>query len=170
MKPSPSPLPVMRARKDEIDSFIAMVCSLSKFTEAQVTMNKRLHSIPGGWRDMRMICSVLSKLIDNIKGTFPQDRSETLDRLLPDVRFAYWYKGQIGRHEAISGIRTSDLDLLASCAHEGACKLCIDGQCDRCDLGKCFDMVLEVDRERGESYAYMDVGNGYDIRNLKTEG
>ena len=67
MKPSPSPLPVMRARKDEIDSFIAMVCALSKFAEAQETMNKRMHSIPGGWRDMRMICSVLSKLIDHIK-------------------------------------------------------------------------------------------------------
>lgn len=169
MKASPAPLPVMRARKDEIDSLIAMVCALSKFAEAEETMNKRLHSIPGGWRDMRMISSVLTKLIHSIKATLPAERADTLDRLLPDVRFAYWYKGQIGRREAISGIRTSDLVLLCSIAHDGACKLCIDGQCDRCDLGKCFDMVLQTDRERGQSYATMDICNGYDVRKMKTE-
>lgn len=164
-----SPIPVMRPRKDEVDSIIAMACSLSKFVEAEERMNKRLHSIPGGWRDLRMINAVLTKLIHSLKATLPDDRADVLDRLLPDVRFAYWYKGQIGRNDPISGIRTSDLDLLCSCAHEGACKLCIDGQCDRCDLGKCFDMVLEVDRERGQSYAMMDVGNGYDIKKMKSE-
>ena len=167
MKPS-SP-PVMRARKDELDSFIAMACALSKLSEAETTMNRRLHSIPGAWRDLRMMNAVLKKLLCSIKDTLPPDRLDTLDRLLPDVRFAYWYKGQIGRRDPISGIRTSDLDLLCSVAHEGACRMCIDGQCDRCDLGKCFDMVLEVDRERGQSYAMMDVGNGYDIKKMKSE-
>lgn len=166
MKPMPSPLPVMRARKDEIDSFIAMACALSKFAEAEATMNKRLHSIPGGWRDLRMMNAVLTKLLCSIKDTLPPDRRWTLDRLLPDVRFAYWYKGQIGRNDPISGIRTSDLDLLCSVAHDGACKLCVGGQCDQCDLGKCFDMVLPGDREDGQSYATMDVGNGYDILNM----
>lgn len=164
MMTSPSPIPVMRPRKDEIDSIIAMVCALSKFVEAEDRMNKRLHSIPGGWRDLRMINAVLTKLIHSLKATLPADRADVLNRLLPDVRFAYWYKGNVGRHDdSISGIRTSDLDLLCSCAHDGICKLCIEGQCDQCDLGKCLDMVLEVDRERGQSYAMMDVGNGYDV-------
>lgn len=56
----------------------------------------------------------------------------------------------------MSGIFTSDLDLLCSVCHEYCCKLC-DGQCDRCDLGKVFDSMLETERAKGESYAFMQM-------------
>ena len=70
------------------------------------------------------------------------------------IRSIRYHKRAGRQEEGMSGILTSDLDLLCSVGIEYCCKLC-DGHCDRCDLGKVFDSMLETNREPGESYAFM---------------
>ena len=87
--------------------------------------------------------------------------------LMPDTRVHVTYSRQIGKgKDHVSGIATRDLDLLMAAAQDGVCKLC-DGNCDRCDLGKVFDRFMNTDREKGESYTFMNMGQGYDVKGIR---
>ena len=161
-------LPVMKSRQEEIDSIVFMMCAVKRFREAQQVMEKRLHMVKNGWRDIRMLTSVLDKLVDRLTDTLPPEKNDTLGMLLPDTRVHITYTRQIGMgKDHISGIATKDLDMLADAAHDAVCKLC-DGNCDRCDLGKVFDRFLNTEREKGESYTFMAVNKGHaDVKGIK---
>ena len=163
-------IPVMRARKEEIDGIVYMLCSLSKFRQAEKTMEKRLRSVPNAFRDLRMINSVLSRLADKMKLTLPEEKRSTLDVMLPDIRYKITYSRQVGRsEEPVSGIYTTDLDMLCAVAHDAVCKMC-DSSCDRCDLGKCFDRMIGTNRKKGESYTFIDMDNGFDVLGIRHGG
>jgi hypothetical protein len=163
-------IPVLRARKEEIDGIVYMMCSLTKFQQAEKTMEKRLRSVPNAYRDLRMINSVLSKLLGQMKLTLPEEKRNTLDAILPDVRYKITYGRQVGRsEEPVSGIYTADLDMLCAVSHDAVCKLC-DGNCDRCALGKCFDRMIGTNRDKGESYTFMDMEKGFDVLGIRHGG
>ena len=165
-----SEVPVMRARQEEINRIIYMLCSLNEFRIAEETMEKRLRSIPNGYRDLRMINSVLEKLTQKLKLTLPKEKRQTLEDLVPDVRYKITYGRRVGRsEEPVSGIYTKDLDMLCAVSHDAVCKIC-DGNCDRCDLGKVFDRFMNTTREKGESYTFLDVANGYDVKGIRHGG
>ena len=58
--------PTMRLRASETDSLFALYASLQEIDHAKGDMEKRIRSVPGGWRDISLIRAVLSKLIDRI--------------------------------------------------------------------------------------------------------
>lgn len=150
-------IPITRARQSEIDYLVYMMCSLSKFTEDADQVEKRIKSIPNGWRDMRMIISVLQSLVEKMLRTLPMEKRETLYRLVPDIRYTISYHKRVGRaDEPISGIYTKDLDILCWATHEYLCKLC-DGKCQQCDIGKAFDRMIGTDREENESYSFKEL-------------
>lgn len=160
-------LPVMKTRQEETDSIVFMKCAVKRFEEAQEVMGKRLHMVKNGWRDIRMVTSVLNSLFERIIDTIPPEKVDTLSMMMPDTRVRITYTRQIGKsQDDVIGIRQKDLDLLTAVAHDGVCKLC-DGNCDRCDLGKVFDRFLFTERDKGESYTFMDMGNGYDVKGIR---
>lgn len=160
----------MRARQEEIDGIVGMLCSASEMLNKEPYMLKRLKSIPNGYRDFKMIISVINRLTGQLKLTLPVEKRATLDALIPDIRYKITYHKRVGRmEEPVSGIYTHDLDLLTAVAHDTVCKLC-DGKCDRCDLGKVFDRMLGVNRAKGESYTYIDMENGFDVAGIKNGG
>lgn len=161
------PLPRVRLRQEETDSIVFMLCSVTRFRAIQAAMENRLRSIPNGWRDIRMVEAVLDRLVGQLLDTVPTDKLYTIKRLLPDTRVHITYTRQIGKgKDKVTGIPQKDLDLLAAVSHDAICKLC-DGNCDRCDLGKVFDRFLETQRDKGESYTFMDMCNGYDVKGIR---
>ena len=133
----------------------------------QQEMPERLRSIPNGWRDIRMVETVLDKLVGNLLDTIPVEKLQTLHMLMKDTQVHITYTRQIGKgKDHVSGILTRDLDMLMAAAQDGVCNLC-DGNCDRCDLGKVFDKFMNTKREKGESYTFMDVADGYDVKGIK---
>lgn len=50
-----------------------------------------------------------------------------------------------------------NLDVLISAAHE-YCKMC-DKNCDKCKLGKALDGMIGNERQKGESWSMIDIGN-----------
>lgn len=164
------PIPEMRARQEEIDGIVYMMCSLSKFRQAEQTMEKRLKSVPNAFHNLRLINSLLDKLISQMKLTLPEKKRQTLEDLLPDIRYKITYNRQVGKsEEPVSGIYTEDLDLLCAVAHDAVCKMC-DSNCDRCALGKCFDRMIGTDRDKGESYTFIDMDNGFDVLGIRHGG
>lgn len=161
------PLPRMHLRQEETDSIVFMLCAVRRFREIQMVMEKRLRTIPNGWRNIRMIETVLDNMLTDLLATVPIDKLCTLNALMPDTRVHVTYTRQIGKgKDHISGIATNDLNMLTAVAHDAVCKLC-DGNCDRCDLGKVFDRFLFTEREKGESYTFMDMGIGYDVKGIR---
>lgn len=160
-------LPRMRLRQEETSFIVFMLLSVRRFKEMQEEMPDRLRSIPNGWRDIRLVETKLDKLVGNLLDTVPIEKLQTLKMLMPDTRVHVTYTRQIGKgKDHVSGIATKDLDLLMAAAHDGVCKLC-DGNCDRCDLGKVFDRFMNTTREKGESYTFADVANGFDVKGIR---
>lgn len=159
-------LPRTHLRQEETDGIVYLLCMASRLKEIQQVMEKRLRTIPDGWRKIRMADAVLDKLVDNLLDTVPIDKLRTLDILMPDTRVHVTYTRQIGKgKDNVSGIASDDLSLLTAAAHDGICKIC-DGNCDRCPLGKVFDRFLHTAREKGESYALIDMEHGMDVEGI----
>ena len=149
-------LPELRPRKEEIDAIIAIQVIAKELKKAETSMHKRIKSIPGGWRDFKMLLSVIEIFTMKLIYTLPLEKYKTLEALLPNIRYSITYHKKVGRSDdTISGIYTKDMDKLIAAAHEN-CKIC-DGNCDACALGKVFDRMLYTDREPGRSYAFMDM-------------
>lgn len=161
------PLPRTRLRQEETDGIVFMLCSVTRLRAIQKAMEDRLRSIPNGWRDIRMVETVMDKLVGKLLETVPTDKLITMRRLLPDTRVHIAYFRQVGKgKDEVTGIHEKDLNLLTLAAHDAICKLC-DGNCDRCDLGKVFDRFLFTERDKGESYTFIDMGHGYDVKGIK---
>lgn len=163
-------IPVMRARQEEIDGIVAMLCSASEMLDHEPNIIRRLKSVKNAYRDYKMVISKLDQLTEKMKLTLPPEKRRTLDALIPDITYHIAYHKRAGRRDdPVSGIFTKDLDLLIAVCHDTVCKLC-DGNCNRCDLGKAFDRMLGTNRAKDESYTYIDMENGFDVLGIKHGG
>ena len=155
--PSGNNIPTIRARKDEIDCAFGLLASLQEMQKAEETMERRFRAIPYGWRNIRMMKSVMSKTIDDLLQTYPIEKLVSMQRMMPHMRYKIHYGATASKMDADECIVKEDnLNTLCVFAHE-QCKLCIDQDCRRCKLGKTFDSVLMDDRD-GRSWANIDIG------------
>lgn len=153
----PKELPIIRANKDHIESLFGLFAAVSEFEKAQKVMPARFEAIPHGKRDIRMMTTVLDKVVQELCCTFPAEKLISIQRMLPHMQYKTHFgasASQIGEDECI--IHLPDLDTLAAYAHE-QCKLCIDQNCRRCKLGKTLDRVFTYDRGN-DTWAYVDIG------------
>lgn len=141
--------PVIRANKEEIGIVFGMLAACQEFDKAEKMMYKRVKAIPNGWRDLRMVKSVVNRLVDDLLLTFPPEKLLSMQRMLPHMRYKTIFgaqASQLGKDECV--ISTDKLHILAKAAHD-RCQICFDGDCNRCELGKVFDGIFCKDREDG---------------------
>lgn len=153
--------PVIRANKEEIGIVFGMLAACQEFDKAEKMMYKRVKAIPNGWRDLRMVKAVINRLVDDLLATFPYEKLVSMQKMLPHMRYKVMFgaqASQIGKDECI--INTDRLNVLAMAAHD-KCKICFDGQCNRCALGKVFDSIYCKDREDGR-WSEMDMSGEVD--------
>lgn len=150
------PPPVIRANKDDINCAFGLIASLQEIKKAERAMPRRFRAIRNGWRNVRMIETVLSNMIDDLLQTYPLEKLVSMQRMMPHMTFNLHCgvsASKLNEHQCI--VTEKDLDTLAIFAHD-QCKLCIDQQCSRCPLGKAFDSILTEDRD-GRSWANIDI-------------
>ena len=154
-------VPVIRANKEDIGIVFGMLAACQELEKAEERMYKRVKSIPNGWRDLRLVKTVISRLVDDLLVTFPPEKLLSMQRMLPHMRYKVMFgaqASQIGKDECI--ITTDKLNVLAMAAHD-KCKICFDGKCERCELGKAFDGIYCKDREDGR-WSEMNMGEEVD--------
>ena len=158
-------IPVMRTNGKDFDAILGLYAAISELEGVEKAIERRVRSIPGGWRDLRCASAKLEKLGEDLMRTVPPEKLRNLRRMVPQVRFRI----VLGRQatEAVKGDATiigfDDLDALIDAARD-RCKVCTDwsrGKCDRCELGKVFDRVLRYDRKGAD----WDTVNDDDIAN-----
>ena len=143
---------VSRLRADEMDNLLALYASLQEMETAKRVMEARLRSIPGGWRDISMIRSVLSRLIEQLMKTIPSDKLLSLSRNVKHMSYRVYLAHPVTkpREEVIVG--GNDLHTLVEKAHAWNCTLC-EQDCNKCELGQALDHVMIQCRGRRESWA-----------------
>ena len=132
-----------------------MFAAINELEKAQDVMENRIRAVPNGWRDVKMICSRLDHLVNDLCQTYPLEKMVSIQRMLPHMK----YKVQCGvtasnLKEDENLIASDDLDTISIYAHE-QCKLCIDQDCSKCKLGRTFDRIFMHDRDDG-SWAHVD--------------
>ena len=148
----------MRLRSEETNDLFALCASLDQFDRAQTDMQKRLSAIPYGKRDMAMLQSVLSKLIDRIIDTIPTDKRDSLMRNMRRMCYRIYLSrpAAIPPEEVI--LSGTDMEVLTRYAHGYACLGC-DNDCNKCELGKALDHVMIQCRGHNESWSLIDCKN-----------
>lgn len=121
-------------------------------------MERRLRLIPGAWRDIRMMTTKLGKICDGLAATVPEEKRIGFVRAAQRSTYCVMQGPLASRpkpnEEEI--ITTGELDTLVSAAYEGRCRLCIEGNCDGCALGRVLDGIVSVDRN-GRSWSMIDI-------------
>ena len=155
---SGKPIPVIRANNEAVTTALGLIAALQEMKVAlDSRFLQRFKAVPNGYRNARLIFSLLNKLIDDVLLTFPVEKLESMQRMLPHMKFQIHCGpsvSKINNDEVI--ISEKNLDALVLAAHDGKCKLCIDQNCKRCKLGKALDGLCCYDREDG-SWATIDI-------------
>lgn len=149
-------IPTFRVKTEEVTLAFGLMAGLQDIKKAEKAMERRFRAIPNGWRNLRMIESVYSKLIDDLLQTYPLEKLISMERMLPHMKYKVTCgatASKINDDECI--ITEVNLNNLCLFAHE-QCKLCVDQNCKRCKLGKTLDSILCYDRE-DYSWANIDL-------------
>ena len=70
--------PIIRANRAHIESLFGLFAAISEFEKAYNTMPERFKAIPNGKRDIRLLITVLDRIVQDLANTYPTE-SEDLD-------------------------------------------------------------------------------------------
>lgn len=149
-------IPVIRANKEDVSLAFGLLAGLQEIKKSRETMERRFRAIPNGYRNIRMLETVLGNTIDDLLLTYPLEKLCSMQRMMPHMTFRLHCgvsASKLRNDECI--IEENDLNTLSIFAHE-QCKMCIDQNCSRCKLGKVLDGILCHDRD-GRSWANIDI-------------
>lgn len=118
----------------EYQAIRALFGSQNSLINAQKSLENRIRSIPGGWRDFRLVYSVLEKLLSAILRTVPSQKLLSMKRELNDTVCEVKMKGVSGPVEGdlLRVVPQKDLETVCNAAMDFRCFAC-----DRCDYKKC---------------------------------
>ena len=121
-------------------------------------VKRRFRTLKNGWRDLRMLAARLSKLTDEIQWTIPYEKRIGFEMSARRCKYVVMQgplavKPKPNEEEIIT---TRDLDELVASAWEWRCRVCLEGKCDICSLGRVLDSVVAKDRDGG-SWSTIDV-------------
>ncbi len=154
-------LAVTRLRADETSSLLALYASLQEIDTAKENMEKRLRTIPGGWRDISLVRTVLSKLIDRLLGTVPIEKLQSISRNMRCMTYRIHFVRPVTLPPDEAIVNGDDLETLIRCAHNFYCVAC-DKDCNKCNLGKALDHTMIQCRKHNESWSWIDCETDYD--------
>lgn len=150
-------IPRLRMRQNEMDELFAFYAALSNIASAEKDMRKRLDAVPNGYRDLRLVETVLTRLCKSILQTVPEEKLYSIRCMLPKMRYKVYFYGTVCemQNNAVA-IDNSDLDVLCHLVHDYYCAFCTD-DCNRCKygIGRVFDRMFKVDRK--DSWANYDI-------------
>lgn len=118
----------------EYQAIRALFGSQNSLILAQKDIENRIRAIPDGWRDFRLVYSVLEKLLVKLLRTVPSQKLISMKRELKDTYCEVKLKGAVGPLEGdlLRVVPQKDLETVINAATDIQCFAC-----DRCDYKKC---------------------------------
>lgn len=153
-------VPEMRIRESDLMELFKLYASwdaIEKICDDE-TFAKRVRTIPGGWRDLRMLRSKLENLVNALMWTIPGEKIEGVARTVKRMRYSVT-QGPIASRPTDNReqvVNAWEIDALVSAAHKNKCRLCDGANCGQCKLGKALDNLVAYDREGG-SWSLIDI-------------
>lgn len=118
-------------------------------------LEKRLKSIPNGWRDARMIQSVLGRLIDRLTDTIPpEQRIAILTNLTKqEIRIG---ATSVASAKDFTLVPLESAYVLVDAAMDSVCDFCSKTvmEARKCELRKALDAFTTLDREEIQGCRY----------------
>ena len=118
-------------------------------------LEKRLKSMPNGWRDARMIQTVLGRLIDNLSETIPpEQRISILKNLMnQEIRIG---TSAVASVPDFTLVPLKSAYILSQAAMDNQCLFCAKSVMDarKCELRKALDAFTTIDREEIDGCRY----------------
>ena len=149
-------LPIMNMNKGELNDFFCVCAGLDALDDYIEKHPARLQAIPGGWRDAKMLRSVMHKLAKNIRQTIPPEKRGGVDLTSRNMKYKLSLGPRAAREKDAMIMSMDTLDALVLSAHEGKCKICMKPTCAGCSLCKALDNVIAHDRD-GRSWGAINI-------------
>lgn len=149
------PLPTFRLNQDHQLVIFGLFGGLQQFKAADTVLEQRIRAIPHGKRDLHMIISVGQKLLNSIVATVPEEKRDAVKRQGKHARFDILIRPRMAlveKNEIVAA--AEDVNAALYYAHE-QCRMCIDGNCRTCKLGRALDHLVGYDRD-GKSWSNVD--------------
>lgn len=156
MKTNDKPLPIMRMNKGELNDFFCVCAGLDALEDYIKKYPARLRAIPGGWRDAKMLASVMLKMLRNIRQTIPPEKRGGVDLTMQHMKYKLKLGPTAAQEKDAMIVSQQTLDALVLNAHENRCMICSRDTCAGCDLCKALDNVLAFDRD-GSSWGSINI-------------
>lgn len=143
---------------------IEYLCCLDKqLTDAQGPQKDWLRQIPNGWRDFRMVQSVMEKLIGKLYETLPDKTMRHIIHLANHGQIVIRPRPAIPLKEKTQFMTDEDLTMLVNTVIENQCAMCVnDAQAQKkCKLRKTLENVAPTEAvHRNGLCSYRDVAAG----------
>lgn len=142
-----SNLPIIRGNGYDLERIRGVYAAWKELEILENAQEKRIRSIPGGWRDLKLCRTLLKKLADNMVLTLQPEKRGAVQRMGKKMFFRVWCGTEAIKttpDEVV--VLNSELDAIINAAHENACRMCMQTNCRACKLGKALDSVLSMDR------------------------
>lgn len=127
-------------------------------------LEDRLKKIPNGWRDFRLVSSVLEKLVGKIYETLPDKTMRHILHLTDKGEVVIRPKPMVKLQEKTQFLTDEDLNMLVNTAISAECAMCVrDGrEQKKCKLRRTLENVAptEAVHEKGLcAYVHVAAGN-----------
>lgn len=152
-------LPTKKANSAEVEEYNFLCAALKDLETAAAEdgpLYKRIHMIPGGWRDIRMLEKRLENLLRDIWFTFEPVKRAQIKRTQDRLKHKLTMGPQVTHDEHQYVLCESDFGVLLFAATE-YCKTCMGtpGECKKCQLGKALDATSFI--TRGDDRSWWEV-------------
>lgn len=119
---------------------------------------ERLQTIPGSYRDIRMIRTKLENVVNDLMHTIPREKVVGVSNAVRRMRFSV-AQGPVAsrdKHANDQIVKAAWIKALVEAAHDWKCIVC-HSDCNRCELGRALDNIVSEDRNGG-SWSTIDLG------------
>lgn len=138
----------MPTNRAQIDAYNFLRACAYDLKEAQEPMKKRLKLLPHGWRDLRMLTTVLEHLCEDLKWTFEPEKREHIIRNGDRIQHKLVFGPSATPENDDYLMSKQDMGVLIYAASK-QCELCLGSpqDCRQCTLGRTMDRTSFVSRQ-----------------------
>lgn len=142
----------------EMSAIEYMAALDSQLLKHQTTLKDRLSSIPNGWRDYRLLISLMGRLLERLYSTLPVKTLLRLEAMCKNGEVVIRLHPPSRTPEYVLVLDT-DLQLLINTAMAAECAICLkEGpEIKKCPLRKALDGIAPAYEEPGTMCAYQAV-------------
>jgi hypothetical protein len=116
---------IMEANAREVHVIEYLACLDARLVEGQTVLEKRLRTIPNGWRNFRLALTTVEKLLMQVYDTLPDKTLRHMDRVHQCGEVIIRPRPAIKMPDDVQIVMTDDLRLIINTMIKHECAMCI---------------------------------------------